>query len=94
MIYLLDTNVVSDFLKRYPPVTEQIYAGLARGDRLVVVSPVHYELIRSLVKNQGQYSLLVSTSKSCPYLSGKHSPTPTGSRRRSSGRTPPGAASS
>jgi predicted nucleic acid-binding protein len=51
LIYLLDTNVVSDFLKQYPPVTTQIAQSLEREDRLLIAQPVHYELFRSLIRH-------------------------------------------
>ncbi len=50
MIYLLDTNVVSDFLKQYPPVTTQIVRKLADKDQLLISRPVYYELMRMLFR--------------------------------------------
>jgi predicted nucleic acid-binding protein len=57
LIYVLDTNVVSDFLKRYPPVTMAIMDALARGDRLLVSQPIHYELTRTLIRHNASTQL-------------------------------------
>jgi len=51
LIYVLDTNVVSDFLKKHPHVTAMIAQHLAGNDRLLLPQPVHYELIRSLIRH-------------------------------------------
>lgn len=57
MIYLLDTNVISDFLKKHPVVTASIMQGLANRDRLLVPQPAHYELIRSLMRHNATVQL-------------------------------------
>lgn len=46
--YCLDTNVVSDMLRQYPPVMKRMIEALAEGDRLYISSIVYYEIVRGL----------------------------------------------
>lgn len=46
--YILDTNVISDWLKAHPAVTDKFEAAVASGDTLYLCQPVHYEVIRGL----------------------------------------------
>ena len=57
MIYVLDTNAVSDFLKRHTQVSDEIFRALARHDHLLIPQPVHYELIRSLIRHNATAQL-------------------------------------
>lgn len=57
MIYVLDTNVVSDFLKQHPVVTNSIVEAQLRQDRLLITPPVHYELIRGLIRHHATTQL-------------------------------------
>lgn len=57
MIYLLDTNVVSDFLKKHPLITAAIVDALERGNRLLISHPVHYELNRTLIRHNATAQL-------------------------------------
>ncbi|MEO8393673.1 MAG: PIN domain-containing protein [Chloroflexota bacterium] len=50
MIYVLDTNVVSDFLKMQPTVLAAVREHLLDGDHLLIAPHVHYELVRGLVR--------------------------------------------
>lgn len=57
MNYVLDTNTVSDFLKKHPNVTTSIERHLANGDTLFIAQPVHYELIRGMVRHHATTQL-------------------------------------
>lgn len=50
MRYVLDTNIVSDLLKRYPQVTDQIERHLSNDELLYLCQPVHYETLRGLIR--------------------------------------------
>ncbi len=49
MIYLLDTNLISDLLKRDIHIRNQIQQYLEQGDTLAICRPVYYELMRGLL---------------------------------------------
>lgn len=48
MIYLLDTNVISDRISQQPGVSAKLTAALQAGDTLLLSPPVHYEVLRGL----------------------------------------------
>lgn len=68
MIYLLDTNAISDFLKRHPVVTASIMQGLANRDRLLIPQPAHYELVRSLMRHNATAQLSRLNNEILPQL--------------------------
>ncbi len=49
MIYLLDTNAVSDILTVHPQVSRHAAERLAAEETLGLCRPVHYELLRGLL---------------------------------------------
>lgn len=49
MIYLLDTNTISDWINLDYDVTSKIEEYLFRGDRLLLCQPVYYELRRGFL---------------------------------------------
>lgn len=46
--YCLDTNVVSDILRRHPDVIKHMNAALDNDDNLFISSIVYYEVVRGL----------------------------------------------
>ncbi|MBQ9479884.1 MAG: DUF4411 family protein [Selenomonadaceae bacterium] len=46
--YSLDTNVVSDILREYPPVMKNLTDVLIQGSRVFIDSIVYYEIVRGL----------------------------------------------
>lgn len=50
MIYLLDTNAVSDLLHIHPKVTAQRDQRLRQGDQINLCPPIQYEILRGLLK--------------------------------------------
>jgi predicted nucleic acid-binding protein len=50
MIYLLDTNVISDLTRNIPTVVVNRNLRLRQGHSLVLSSPVYYENLRGLLK--------------------------------------------
>jgi tRNA(fMet)-specific endonuclease VapC len=57
MIYLLDTNTVSDFMKRYPEVRKQSVAHVNHGDQLAICRPIYYEVLRGLLWRDARLQL-------------------------------------
>ncbi len=68
MIYVLDTNAASDFLKRYAPVTDNLYRALERSDRVLISQPVHYELTRGLIRHSASAQLDRLNRQIMPFL--------------------------
>lgn len=58
MIYVLDTNAVSDFLKKQPTVTNAIIKAQRQQERIIITQPVHYEIIRGLVRHHATAQLI------------------------------------
>jgi len=50
-IYILDTNVVSDIIKKYLPVLEHVRLKQS-GNVLCLVQPVEYEILRGLFRTK------------------------------------------
>jgi len=59
MNYVLDTNVISDLLKRHLQVTQRVEASLKRGDFLYLCQPVYYEVLRGLLWKKAASQLTV-----------------------------------
>ena len=49
IVYILDTNVISDLLKRNANVYAQLQASLKDSDTVCICQPVHYETLRGLL---------------------------------------------
>jgi tRNA(fMet)-specific endonuclease VapC len=49
MIYLLDTNAVSDLMERRPEVRRRAVERINVGDQLAICRPVYYEILRGLL---------------------------------------------
>jgi tRNA(fMet)-specific endonuclease VapC len=47
--YILDTNVISDLLKRNVNVEAHLHAVLSSGDIAYICQPVYYEILRGLL---------------------------------------------
>ncbi len=54
MIYLFDTNAISDLLALQPEVHKQSQAAQLQGDTLAICRPVYYELLRGLLWKKAQ----------------------------------------
>lgn len=52
MIYLLDTNVISDRMKKWPSVVVRFDFAVREGHTLALCPAVYYELVRGLIKNE------------------------------------------
>ena len=57
MIYILDTNVFTDLSRNHPTVTTHRDERIFSGDRLVLCQPVHYEIVRGLIKSNATKQL-------------------------------------
>jgi predicted nucleic acid-binding protein len=50
LIYILDTNVLADRINRMPMIEQRLNAAIAADHRLLLSSPVHYEVYRGLLR--------------------------------------------
>ena len=57
MKYLLDTNVVSDFLRNDKNVVQNMENAISNGDEIYICSIVYYEIVRGL-KAAGKFKRL------------------------------------
>ena len=57
MKYLLDTNVVSDFLRKDALVVKNMENAISNGDEIYICSIVYYEIVRGL-KAAGKFKRL------------------------------------
>jgi predicted nucleic acid-binding protein len=48
VIYLLDTNVISDLMEQHPNVRNHAIERINDGNSLAICRPVHYEILRGL----------------------------------------------
>jgi predicted nucleic acid-binding protein len=69
LIYLLDTNAVSDWLSPKPDViAEHIEHHLEDDARIVICQPVYYELRRGLLWRKAERKLKILREKILPLL--------------------------
>lgn len=54
MIYILDTNAISDYIKQFAPTTTRINQAIRDGDTLYLCKPVEYEVVRGLLKSRAE----------------------------------------
>lgn len=54
MTYILDTNVISDYIKRFEPTTMRFKQALRDGHTLYLCKPVEYEVLRGLMKARAE----------------------------------------
>lgn len=50
LIYLLDSNAITDLMKRVNRVPERIRTTTLQGNLVCLSTPVHYEIVRGLIK--------------------------------------------
>lgn len=50
LIYVLDTNVIGDYINNHPKVTQNLYQAVADNALLYLCEPVLYEVIRGFLK--------------------------------------------
>ena len=50
LVYLLDSNVITDMVKHVHGVSDRVRAATLRGDQVCLTTPVHYEIVRGLTK--------------------------------------------
>lgn len=67
MIYLLDTNVIADYLNEKLTV-ERLKDAITAGDRVCLCRPVYYETRRGLLKTQSTRKLQTLHEKLIPML--------------------------
>jgi predicted nucleic acid-binding protein len=67
LIYLLDTNVISDYLNQVFDL-ERFNRAIAAGDRVCLCHPVYYESLRGLLKAKSTRKLDVFHSRLIPML--------------------------
>jgi tRNA(fMet)-specific endonuclease VapC len=68
LIYILDTNAVSDYLNGVEPTTTHIDLELGVGQVLVLAQPVHYEVQRGLLKVRATRKMRIFEEEFIPQL--------------------------
>jgi predicted nucleic acid-binding protein len=66
--YLLDTNAVADYLNQVPTTTSRIQAAIVQGGRVYLCQPVHYEVLRGLLKVGATRKLFIFEREFVPQL--------------------------
>jgi len=69
MIYLFDTNSLSDLLERRPTVVHQVAVQLAQNQSLAICRPVHYEVLRGLFWRKASSKLRLFNQRVLPVFS-------------------------
>lgn len=68
MIYILDTNAISDYIKQFAPTTTRINQAIRDGDTLYLCKPVEYEVVRGLLKSRAERQREMFESDFIPLL--------------------------
>jgi predicted nucleic acid-binding protein len=68
MIYVLDTNVISDRLNGHPVVTRKFFQMMQEGHVLCLSAPVEYEVRRGLLKRNATRKFQIFTEEVKPKL--------------------------
>ncbi|MEP7293888.1 MAG: PIN domain-containing protein, partial [Chloroflexota bacterium] len=68
LTYLLDTNAVADYLNQIPTTTARIHSAIADGSHIYLAQPVHYEVLRGLLKVGATRKLTVFEQAFAPQL--------------------------
>jgi len=50
LAYILDTNAVSDYINQFEPTTTRTKQAIREGHILFLCQPVHFEVLRSLIR--------------------------------------------
>ena len=50
LTYILDTNAIADYINQFEPTLSNIRQSLLDGHELYLCQPVHYEVLRGLMK--------------------------------------------
>ena len=66
MIYLLDTNTISDMIMNHPNVIQQVENHLINRDRMAICQPVYYELMRGLIRTHSEKKMSILRDKLIP----------------------------
>jgi predicted nucleic acid-binding protein len=66
--YLLDTNAVSDLLKRHPIVHTRLQAGFRNSDTVCICQPVYYEVLRGLLRGGATTKLAMLRRDFLPFF--------------------------
>jgi predicted nucleic acid-binding protein len=69
LIYILDTNVVIDYLRDSPSVKQNFYRVLAENHRVYLCQPVYYEIVRGFIRNKSIRKRTIFEEKFMPMLS-------------------------
>lgn len=68
LIYLLDTNVIGDYLNNVQSVVHRLEYAIRQGDVLCLCEPVYYEVMRGLLKTNSTRKRAVFDEKLLPLL--------------------------
>ena len=68
LTYILDTNAVADFLNQFPATTSRVQTAIADDRRVYLAQPVHYEVLRGLLKAGATRKLSIFEQVFAPQL--------------------------
>ncbi|MDL1901598.1 type II toxin-antitoxin system VapC family toxin [Anaerolineae bacterium CFX9] len=68
MIYILDTNAISDYIKQFEPTTTRIKQAIRDGQILYLCKPVEYEVLRGLMKANAERQRQIFETGFAPQL--------------------------
>ncbi len=68
MIYVLDTNVISDYIHQVQPVLQQFKQAVRDGHTIYLPWPIHYEVMRGLQKTNATRKQQVFQDKFLPQV--------------------------
>lgn len=68
LIYLLDTNVTSDYIKQFEPTTTRIKQAIRDGHILYLCKPIEYEVLRGLIKASAERQRQIFEAGFAPQL--------------------------
>ena len=68
LIYILDTNAISDYIKQFEPTTTHIKQAIRDEHTLYLCQPVEYEVLRGLIKTKADRQLQIFEEGFAPQL--------------------------
>ncbi|MBN2305752.1 MAG: PIN domain-containing protein [Anaerolineae bacterium] len=68
LTYILDTNVIADRMNKREPVSQRLFATVQAGHQVCLCQPVHYEVLRGLLKTNATRKLQFFQTTIMPLL--------------------------
>lgn len=68
LVYILDTNVIADYINRFEPTTTRVRRAIQERQLLYLCSPVYYEVLRGLLKTRAERKRRMFEDQFAPQL--------------------------